>query len=228
MGSYFTDKWDALMALPGAIAANPMFFLVMLLIFAPLIWWKWRVTGGSVQKTVDDLTHGLRVDADQSTARHDTGIGTKDILVMRPAPLGKMIYFALFFFGGGALFYVFLHMPSDRSEPSDWGTALGLSGFAIVSMIAIELNQTRIYVDDTSLQKRRVLYRRQTIAFRDIASVEPHGKQFTRGLLIRTTQGDKMRVTAGFSGYRQLLERLAPHDPKLALMARMGKGRARA
>jgi len=221
MGSYFTDKWDALMALPSAIADNPVFFAIVFLIAAPLIWWKWRVMGGAVQQTVDGMTHGLRTDADTKQARHDIGIGTKEVLVMRPAPLGKMIYFALFFFGGGALFYVFIHMSSDRSTPSDWWTALGLLGFAIISMVAIEINQTRIYVGDATIQRRRVLHRRQTIAFKDIVAVDQFGKSYARGLIIRTNTGEKMRVLAGFSGYRQLMQRLTPYQPKLGMLAKL-------
>lgn len=228
MGSYFSDRWEALQGLPAAIAQNPVFFIIVFAIGLPLIWWKWKVTGDSTVKAVNDLTHGLRADAAQSTTRHDTGIGTKDILVMRPAPLSKMIYFALFFFGGGALFYIFVHMPSDRAVASDWWTALGLAGFAVISMIAIELNQTRIIVDGESLEKRRVLHRRQKFNFADIETVEPLGKDFTRGLSIRTKSGEKMRVTAGFSGYRQLMERLAPHKAELALLVKLLKSRANA
>lgn len=228
MGSYFTDKLDALMALPGAIADNPVFFAIVFVIAAPLIWWKWRVTGSSVQQSLDGLTHGLRTDADTKQARHDTGIGTKEVLVMRPAPLGKMIYFALFFFGGGALFYFMIHMPSDRSTPSDWWTVLGLLGFTIVAMAAIEINQTRIYVDDATIQKRRVLHRRQTIAFNDISAIDPFGKSYARGLIIRPKSGDKMRVLAGYSGYRQLMERLAPHHPKLGMLAKLSRKAAHA
>ncbi|MGJ8610673.1 MAG: hypothetical protein ACSHWY_06240, partial [Octadecabacter sp.] len=170
----------------------------------------------------------LRADGDQKQSRHDTGIGTKDVLVMRPGKLPKMIYFSLFFFGGMALFYLFLYMPSDLSEPSDWWTALVLSLVAICAMVLIETNLTRIHVDDRSIQRRRVLHRRQTIAFSDIVAVDPHANNLSRGLVIRTTTGDKMRILATFSGYRQLMERLAPHNPKLGLLAKVIKARASA
>lgn len=228
MGSYFSDRWEALSGLPAAISANPVFFLVAFVIFAPLLWWKWRVTGKATQTAVDSLTQGLRTDAETKSVRHDTGVGTRNILVMRPAPLNGMIYFSLLFFGGGALFYIFIHMPSEASVPSDWWVALGLCAFAVAAMIVIETNQTRILVDDRTIQKRRVLHRRQTIALRYITLIEHRGKSFANGLTIHTGAGDKMTVIAGFSGYRQLIDRLAPFDAKIGLMSKLQRGRANA
>lgn len=226
MGSYFTDKWDALLALPAAMAEDPLFFIIVFAIALPLIWWKWKVTDGGVQKAVTDLTHGLRTDADRKQVRHETGIGTREVLVMRPPKLSKMIYFVLVFFGGGAVFYFTLYLPSDLAEPNGWWTFAGAAGFTIAAMIIIEANQTRIFVDDRSLQRRRVLHRRQTIAFTDIASIEPHGKSFARGMIIRTRNGQKMRVLAQFSGYRELIARLAPYDRDIGLLDKLTKPKA--
>jgi len=228
MGSYFSERWDAVAGLPAAVAEAPLLFAVLLLVFGPLIWWKWWAFGKSTQTTLDSLTHGLRTDADRKSIRHETGIGTRDIMVMRPARLSGMIYFALLFFGGGALFYIFLYMPSDLSEPSDWWVTLGLSAFTLAAMIVIEVNQTRIHVDDRTIQKRRVLHRRQTIAFTEISSIAAHGKNYVNGLVIHTGSGDKMRVTAGFSGYLELIDRLAPYDKNMGLMSKLQKVRPHA
>jgi len=226
MGSYFTDEWDALLALPAAMAEDPLFFIIVFAIALPLIWWKWKVTDDGVQKAVTDLTHGLRTAADRKEMRHETGIGTREVLVMRPPRLSKMIYFALVFFGGGAVLYFILYLPSDLAEPDDWWTFAGAAGFTIAVMIIIEANQTRIYVDDRSLQRRRVLHRRQTIAFTDIASIEPLAKTFMGGMVIRTRDGQRLRVRAQFSGYRELIARLAPYDRNMALLAKMPKPKA--
>ncbi|MBT8410752.1 MAG: hypothetical protein KJP02_03000 [Octadecabacter sp.] len=227
MGAYFSDKWEALTGLPAAIAAAPLFFAIVFAIGLPLIWWKWKVMGDGMQKAVADLSYGLRTDADRKQVRHETGIGTREILVMRPPKLSKMIYFALFFFGGGAVFYFILYLPSDLAEPDDWWTFAGAAGFTIAVMIIIEANQTRIYVDDHSLQRRRVLHRRQTIAFKDIASIEPLAKAFMGGMVLRTRDGQRLRVRAQFSGYRELIARLAPYDRNMALLAKMPKPKAR-
>ena len=229
MGSYFSDKWNDLQTLWAAILANPGFFVVAFAIGLPLIWWKWRVTGNSMQSTVDSLTHGLRADADAKTVAHETGIGTRDILVMRPPPTPKMIYFALFFFGGGALFFMFIHIPSDRSEPSDWWVLLALLVFSIGSMIVIEQGQTRIRVDDTGLQRRRVLHPRQTIRFAEIAEVTTSSaKTMAPYIKIISNSGDSMRIGANFSGYRQVIDRLAPYDANMALISKIESTRAHA
>ena len=222
MGSYFADRFDALMGLPSAIAANPGFFAILLLIFGPLIWWKWRTIGKSTNKAIADQTHGMRTDADRKRVRHETGIGMAEVLVMRPNSVGGMIWFALIFFGGGAVFYAFVVL-QDAPSPKDWWTFAGLAGFTFAIMGLIEVNQTRLIVDEQQIERRRVLHARDRIAFSQIASVEPLAKSFARGLRITTRDGQTMKVPARFSGYRELMARLSKHDPSLRLMAKLAR-----
>jgi len=211
------------MGLPAAFAENPTFFVIIFAIGLPLIWWKWRVTGTAMTKAMTDQTHGLRTDAKVTFKPHETGIGTQDVFIMRPAGVGGMLWFALLFFGGGALFYWFVLLTKGQGTWESWATFAGLSAFALGAMVAIEVNQTRIYVDAKTIQKRRVLHRRQTIAFADIAQVDPIGKNFTTGLIIQTHDCAKMPVRAAFSGYMQLMGRLAPYNHQIAMMSNMRK-----
>ena len=215
------EKWEALLGLPAAFADAPLFFSVIFAVGGLAIWWKWKVIGNSQRRAMEGVTHGLRAAADSKQLRHETGIGTRDVMIMRQAPLGGVIWFALLFFGGGAVFYVLVVLQSGETTSEDWWVFAGLAGFTIGAMAVIENNQTRIQVDDTSLQKRRVLHRRQTIPFSEIVSVQPHGKSYVGGVVITPATGAPMRIPAAFSGYRDLLPRLAPHDPKLQLMTKL-------
>lgn len=222
MGSYFAERFDALQGLPGAVASNPGLFIILFLVFIPLIVWKWWVVGKSTKKAMADPTHGLRTDADRKKVRHETGIGTTEVLVMRPNGVGGMIWFVLILFGAGALFYAFLVLP-DEPTSENWWTFAGLAGFAICAMGLIEANQTRLIVGERHIERRRVLYARDRIAFDQIASVEPLGKSFVRGLKVISRDGRSMRVPARFSGYRELMERLGTHDPALGFMAKLAR-----
>lgn len=228
MGSYFAEKWEYLAAFPATFAQNPIFFIIAFAIGLPLIWLKWRVTGNSVSKAMQNQTLGLRTDADKKQVRHETGIGTRDILVMRPAIPGMAILFGLLFFGGGALFYALVVLQGADVTSKDWLTFAISVTFTVCAMIIIEMGQTRILVDETSIQKRRVLHRRQTVLFSEISSVEPRAKQISRGMVIQSKDREKMNVHAGFTGYRQLLERLAPHNAQANLFVKLLKAQPHA
>jgi hypothetical protein len=208
MGDYFADKWAALSNLPAAIAENPLFFALAFLIGLPLIWWKWRAIGNSNKHAIESASHGLRTSADSKTIAHDTGIGTQDVLVMRPPAITKMVYFALLFFGGGALFFWLVVLPSPDATSKDWWAFAGMVMFTIGAMFVIELSQTRIVVGKTAIEKRRVLHKRQHITVSDISGIEPLGHSLARGARLHASDGQVMRIGANFSGYRDLILRL--------------------
>jgi hypothetical protein len=208
MGEYFSDKWAAISSLPAAIAENPVFFAIAFLIGLPLIWWKWRFSSSSVSNAIDSQTHGLRVGADSKQVLHETGIGTRDVLVMRPDKTPKSIYFALLFFGGGALFYWFIVLQSGAATSEDWWVFAVLGAFTICAMAVVELNLTRITVSDTTIVKKRVLHKRQVIKIAEISAIEPLAKQISRGAKLRASDGQVMRIGANFSGYKDLILRL--------------------
>lgn len=210
------------MSLPAAIAEAPLLFAVFFAIFAPLIWWKWRVTGSSVTKAIDDQTHGFRAVADTRQVRHETGVGSRDFLVMRPNKLGGMIWFGLLFFGGGAVFYLLVVLPAEPTS-KNWLTFAVLSGFTIINMVLIEMNQARFLIHPDYLERRRVLYRSESIPLSSIAKITPMGKTYRSGLRIMSSDGRKMTIPARFSGYRALIARLAPYSAELRLLDKMAK-----
>jgi hypothetical protein len=223
MGSYFSERWDALSDLPAAFATNPWFFIIAFAIGLPLIWWKWRVAGNNMQLSIDSQTHGWRAGVDKKDVRHETGIGTREVLIMRPAKLPKMIWFSLIFFGGGALFYALVVLQSGNTGSEDWWVFAGLAAFTIGAIAVIEMNQTRIIITDQGIERRKVLTHRQRIEFSQIKDVTAHAKDFGRGLIVHANDGQKMRVLPSMSGYKQLMERLAPYNKKMALMAKLMK-----
>ena len=228
MGSYFSDKIDAIAAIPTLITQAPVLFLIVFAIGGTLIWLKYWLIDRSVKRSVENTTHGHRTAADRKTVRHDTGVGTAEVLVMRPAAQGGALWFALIFFGGGAVFYFLIVLQSSDRTTEDWLVFATLAAFAICAMIVIEMGFTRIYIDEEKLVRRRILHRRQIIRFVDIASVTPAGKSYAGGVKIQARSGDTMRILASFSGYLDLLTRLGERDQKLRLFANiLSKQKAR-
>ncbi|MDA9207949.1 hypothetical protein N9O61_03595 [Octadecabacter sp.] len=208
MGSYFAERFDAILGLPAAILQAPVFFIVIFAIGGLLIWLKYRIIGRSMNKAIQSTTHGLRVSGDQKQVRHETGVGTTNVIVMRPGVSVKGLIFGVLFFGSGAVFYVLVVLQSPDVASKDWWTFAGLTFFTIAAIAAIEASMTRIYVSEAGLERRRVLHRRQTILFSDVAAVGPIGKSFQQGLVVQSKTAGKMRIPAAFSGYRDLLNRL--------------------
>ncbi|MCF2871624.1 hypothetical protein L0664_11160 [Octadecabacter sp. G9-8] len=208
MGDFFSDKWDGLMGFFAIVADNPAFFAIMFIIGLPLIWWKWRTIGKSTQHAIESQTHGLRTSADSKQVVHETGIGTRDVLVMRPPPTPKGLYFALLFFGGGAVFYWLVVLQTDVVTSEDWWVFAGMTVFTLCSIAVIAANMTRIIVSDQTIEKRRLLRKRQMVTVADIVAIDPLAKEISRGAKLRTTNGQVMKIGANFSGYKDLILRL--------------------
>lgn len=158
-------------------------------------------------KAQTDLTHGLRHSADLRKERHESGIGTQEVFVMRSNKVGGMIWFALIFFGGGAVFYALVVLP-DAPTRENWLIFAGLGVFASAAMVLIERNQTRILLRNDHFERRRILRRRKVVSFRDIATVEPRGMSLASGVRLTTKDGRSLTIGPHFSGYKQLLYRV--------------------
>lgn len=227
MGSYFADKWGTLSGLPAAIAEDPTFFIVFFAIGLPLIWWKWRVIDRGMQRATEDPSHGLRTSAATQQQRSETGIGTESVLVMRPPNTPWAIWFGLIFFGGGAVFFALVVLVESPTA-KDWLVFAFMVLFSVACMGFIEANQTRFIVSHSMIERRRVLTRRERMAFASITDVSLNGKTFLGGVTVTDTGGQKMRIAARFSGYRDLLDRVAPLNPKLSLMLKIERSRPHA
>lgn len=181
------------------------------------------MTGNSLKRAVTDQTHGLRTDAQAGQVKHETGLGTQDVLIMRPNKVPGMIWFGLAFFGLGAVFYVFVVLPSPTRTTQDVLVFAGLFAFTFSAMVLIEQSHTRIVLRHDSLERHRVLHRSETVRFSDIQSVTPMAKTFSYGLTITTQDQKRYRIAARFSGYATLMARLSQFDPQLGLLAKLAK-----
>lgn len=209
------------MSLPGAFAENPVLMTCIFIIGGGLIYLRSRLLNGAVQSTQKSHTHGLRQSGKATQTRHETGIGTKDVITMKPEPVSAAIWFSLIFFGGGAVFYAFIVLTAPDTQPKDWGTFLALSGFAVMSLAVIEQNFVRFIVHPDRIVRLRPLYRDEVIFFSEIEQITPLRKKIEFGVTLHTQNKQQFRIPARFSGYLDLLDRLGEIDANTRLVARL-------
>lgn len=163
---------------------------------------------------------GWTREARTQKVRHETGVGTRPIRVMRPLKQLPIGLITLFFFGAMAWILGFVATPEPGQELKHWGSAILGLGFACVGAFLILSSFTRIRFDDASIARRGLIGRRVTARLADLDSVEPNGKTLLEGVRLRFRDGQNLRVKANMSGYAQLLETLASGNPQLAMTLR--------
>ena len=205
----------------SGFVANPVGFSMLFSIGLAIIYFKWWVLGRTARRALADQRIGLRKGAATREAVHETGIGTTDVTVMRPAFVIWPGILCLLFFGGGAVFYALVVLPSGGTEAKDWGVFAIMLGFTLMGLFLLAGNTTRITNDGSGIRRRGLVVRRFDGHWSGLKEVMPLEKSYTAGIDLHFADGQQLRVRPNLSGYVQLVEHLAFIDPKLRMMARM-------
>jgi len=213
----FESIQQALLGIQAAFQSNPALLLGVFLTGLILIWLKYRVIRHSVRRSKKQNYAGWDVEATQGQRKHPSGIGQTDVLIMRPVKVIPLALFCLCFFGGGALF-----VASEGPEgPRAWFTVVAGAVFCLLSLWMIAFSFTRIIYDGETIERRALFRAPVSVPLSSLTGVRPINKTITGGVYLRFQSGQKLRVVPRMSGYRQLLQKLAEKDPKLALLLRM-------
>ncbi len=205
----------------NAFISNPVTATVVSLIAVTIIWFKWWLIARAQSKAIKANYAGWSVDAKQVQARHETGVGTTDVLIMKPIKIVPVALMTLAFFGGLAWFYWVVVLEKPEVSSKDWGVFAILVGFSALALLLLAQSFTRIRLEAENISRRSLFARRFDGKLSDVTTVKPSGMTIASGIEIIFNDGRKLRVRAQMSGYRQLLERLSVIDPKLRLMTRM-------
>ena len=208
-------------SLLNALATNPIGVSIILAIGFTLIWLKWRFIAKAQRNAVKSQYAGWTVDAKHASEAHDTGIGTKDVLVMKPVKFFRIGLMTLIFFGGGAWFYMAVVLKKPDVSAKDWAVFAMMIGFSLLALFVLAQAFTRIRFDREHITKRSPFARTFHAKLADLSSVKPAHKTIAGGVDLLFNDGRKLRVKSQMSGYRQLLEHLSSIDPKLRLMTLM-------
>ncbi|MEP6019925.1 MAG: hypothetical protein ABJ251_15725 [Paracoccaceae bacterium] len=208
-------------SLLNALATNPIGFSIILAIGFTLVWLKWRFIAKAQRNAAKSQYAGWSVDAKRASETHDTGIGTKDVLVMKPVKFVRIGLMTLIFFGGGAWFYMAVVLREPDVSAKDWGVFAIMMGFSLLALFLLAHAFTRIRFDGEHITRRSLFAKTFHAKLADLLSVKPANKTIAGGVDLLFNDGRKLRVKSQMSGYRQLLEQLSSIDPKLRLMTQM-------
>jgi hypothetical protein len=206
--------WDA-------ATGNPGLFFGIMAVFLPLIILKWWIVARTARKTQQNAYAGWTEDATSQQAPHETGVGTVDVLKMKPAIGLGAILFSLLFFGGGALFYALVVLPEATATRKDWITFAVMLGFTLMGLAVWVISFNRLTVSAEKITRTGPLIKRKSYLFSGLQSVSPLAKTFAGGAKLDFGEQGVLKVRANYKGYKQLLDHLAKDDPKLRLLVKL-------
>ncbi|MEP6068117.1 MAG: hypothetical protein ABJ246_19945 [Paracoccaceae bacterium] len=205
----------------NSFATNPIGFSILLAIGLTVIWFKWWIIGRAQRNAAKSQYAGWTEDAKRRSETHETGVGSKDVLVMKPVKFGRIGLMTLAFFGGGAWFYMAVVLKKPDVSTKDWAVFAIFVGFSLIAVFLLVQAFTRIQFDGEQITKRSLYAKTFHAKLADLTSVKPAHKTIAGGVDLHFNDGRKLRVKSQMSGYRQLLEQLSSIDPKLKLMTQM-------
>ncbi len=205
----------------AAFQANPLLFSTIFGVGLCLIWFKYWLMGRAMQSTLKQNYAGWTKGASRSTRTHPTGVGHQDVLVMKPVKVLPIAILCIVFFGGSALFMAETRLSRPDASLKDWFAVVSGAGFSVLGLWLIAFSFTRIIFNGETIERRTLFRRPLVLPMSDLLGFRPISKTIAGGVFLDFKGGQKLRVPARMSGYRQLLDQLAQGNPKLALILRM-------
>ena len=183
-------------------------------------WLQWRLVWSGARKGMEGQTAGW--DQSVTTSSRKTDVGHQTVLVMRPAnkPL-KIGLFGTLFFGGGAVFYWVFEMETPLLK--EWLVFAIPAIGGLLGLLIMWMSTQRILLTDTTVEARALFRRPKLYAIASLQKITPV-KGWEHGVLLHFNDGRQLRVRAMMTGYKDLLRRLEPYEPKLALISRFVQG----
>ncbi|MEO0667801.1 MAG: hypothetical protein AAFZ99_07780 [Pseudomonadota bacterium] len=203
--------FEALRVLAGLFAAYPIPFAISTVIIVTALYYKWVWMGRAGKNAIKNNYAGWKVDGAVDTAQR---------LVMRPVKIRRTGIWTLLFFGGGALFFALVSIPNGDMGREQWFAFAAMIVFSIGAVWLILMSFNRITFDGEVFTRVGVLGRNTAMRVDTLTDVRPIGKTIAGGVFLDFEGGEKLRVPANMSGYRQLLEILTQHQPKLRMLVR--------
>ncbi|MDX8347521.1 hypothetical protein SLH49_05930 [Cognatiyoonia sp. IB215446] len=222
MQNWFSERVDAF----AFLIAHPGWFAFVIL-FA---WFSYRLHTRLftrvARKQLEATFAGWQTRAKVASRSHETGIGSHDVLIMKPPRRNVSIaLWTLVFFGGGAVFFWLAVLPDPTEQTFENWLGFGLMcAFSAFSIILLASTRTRIELSPSDIVKRGFLRGRRTYPLSSIIGAEFAGKNPATGITLTFSDGRKLRLLASNDGYADVMQRLqtAHSDlPRLIAMGRM-------
>lgn len=206
------------------LLANPALAGISLIIALAMYWLKVSLLRRALAKQSQASRSGWTTPAITSSRRHDTGIGTETILIMRPPRrMLNSAFWGLLFFGGGALFYWFVVLPNPEEQTAEnWRTFATTCVFSSMGIVILVFALTRIHVSSVDIVLHRPFRRPRRFALKEISSVELIGKSTATGVKLNFLDGSQIKLFANYEGYAHVLRKIQSAHADLPRLLAMG------
>ncbi|MFK7751742.1 MAG: hypothetical protein AB8B51_04260 [Sedimentitalea sp.] len=184
---------------------HPVSVAGLLVAALALVWLKWHLIGRGWSKAMHDVYLGWTTPGEKDGA----------VTVMKPVGLLATGLWTGLFFAVCAVVLGNKLRATPNATAQDWAVFAASVGFVLCAIVLVFFSMTRLRFDHTQITRDDPLRAPLTAPFAQLQSVKPIGKTVMGGVILTFDDGNRIRVMARMSGYFQLLQVLAKHDPKL-------------
>ncbi|MEO9824840.1 MAG: hypothetical protein ABJF50_10545 [Paracoccaceae bacterium] len=209
----------------GILISNPL-ILILSIGFVLLVYrlqGRFERRAEKAQKA--DQLAGWTADTTTVKRPHETGVGSQDVLVLKPTRhILKVAFLTLAFFGGGAVFFALVVLPNpvERTFENIMGFVI-MCAFSIGALFLLGTYFTRFDVTENEIVHRRLLRRRQRYPLSTLVAVKPAGKNPTLGIKLTFADGRELALWARFQGYAAMLSKLKHVHPDFLHQLALGR-----
>lgn len=222
MQNWFNERVEAV----AFVFAHPG-WLAFVIVFAWFSYWVHaRLFRRIARKQSQAAFVGWQTQATVAARTHETGIGSHDVLIMKPPR--RNIWIALWtlaFFGGGAVFFWRVVLPDPVEQTfENWLVFSLMCAFSALAVFLLASTRTRIELSPDAIVHRRLLSRQCRYPLGAITGAEFAGKNPATGITLLFSDDRKLRLLASNEGYLDVVQRLQkahPDIPRLIAMGRM-------
>ncbi len=199
------------------LTQHPTLLAFVLAVAVLLFWINGRVHRHIRRSQAKDSSTGWTTGGAQGERPHETGIGTRDVLVLKRSGRSLRIgLLTLLFFGGGAAFLWFVVLPDPEEQTAKaWLAFAIMLGFTVMAPVLIVASFTRIEVSESEITLRRLFRPRQSFLLSGLDQVSAVGTSPASGVQLTFADGRRLRLTPQFQGYAQALMRVRGAHPDL-------------
>ena len=220
LSEWFTAKSEQLKDAAEYAVENPLVLCASVIFSLVLSWVHWRLLWSGARKGLEGQTAGWDQRITQDSRKTD--VGHESVLVMRPAnkPF-KTGFFCTLFFGCGTMFYWFVSMHTPLYK--DWLVFAIFTIGWLLGLLLMWMSTQRVVLTSSTIETRALFRQSKVFSMAGLQQVTAV-QGWERGVLLHFNDGRQLRVRAMMTGYKDLLRRLEPIEPKLALISRFVQG----
>ena len=208
-----------------SLITSPLALIAWLITVAIMYWINSWTNKLLLNKLATATQTGWNTVASVVRRRHPFGVGTRDVLVMKPPRQNYWIaVWTLFFFGGCAVLSWFSILPGPEEQHfKNWAMFAGACIISAGSLVLLVMAFTRIEVSSEGIVLRRLFRRPQQFLLKSITQVALAAKNPATGVKLTFSDSRTLKLLATNEGYGDVMTKIQGKHPDLHRMFVMGR-----